>query len=565
MNSFLFDEELIVNYLIAKRVSLAKRQHDKAIVDDYCRSSRIIPDNDENKLIHNVMPSRNSWVKLYKNERNNCKNSVSRNKQRLKITIKRDRGKPQVPAYIMNLNCLIEEIKTRGESAVFEPKPPIIIPKKKNKKDIKEGLRPICVFDLKDNIIYKCVNKYLTQLLDPFFLDCSFAFRARRENNYLPKHHDTIQKILDFQKTHSESTIFVAECDLQKFFDTINHQVIKKAFYHAICEIGINIPSDIFGIIERVFFSYLNVYDFQTSVSALNKDDKYLSRNHCTGGEFKWIKASQLEKIYDDFSTIRLGIPQGGALSGLVANCVLDYVDKKVMEVEDHDFLYLRYCDDMVMMHTNKDVLKERLATYCAAVEEQKLFVHDPKVITGYSKDFYTTKSKLPYKWGGDIKQGEIPWVSFVGYQIGYNGEVRVRKNSIDKEVEKQKRIVGSAIRHISIHQNKRRSDQRIMQSVYNRLCGMSVGRIDLYPSKCKQSNPLCWTNGFKNLNYNKFSAAQMRYLDRRRRNVFRWFCKELKQTSSKIRISYPKSKARRCITYWGLPYSYYGWLKNKK
>ncbi|MBK8362805.1 MAG: hypothetical protein IPL24_03750 [Bacteroidetes bacterium] len=49
-----------------------------------------------------------------------------------------------------------------------------------------------------------------------------------------------------------------------------------------------------------------------------------------------------------------MGIPQGGALSGLIANLVLDFADRKMQSLNDSKLLYVRFCDDMIIIHPSK-------------------------------------------------------------------------------------------------------------------------------------------------------------------------------------------------------------------
>ena len=121
-------------------------------------------------------------------------------------------------------------------------------------------------------------------------------------------------------------------------------------------------------------------------------------------------------------------------------------------------------------------------------IKENKLFIHSPININTkwYSRKFYDVKSKSPYKWG-NASLRQIPWISFVGYQIHYSGEIRVRKASIKKEQTKQYKIVNKTIADIRKYGIKK-SKEEIKDSVNKRLIGMSVGRIFLYDTKNNSS-----------------------------------------------------------------------------
>ncbi|MHC4537067.1 MAG: hypothetical protein ACYS6K_24220 [Planctomycetota bacterium] len=78
---------------------------------------------------------------------------------------------------------------------------------------------------------------------------------------------------------------------------------------------------------------------------------------------------------------------------------------------------------------------------------EKRLPAHTPVPIKEYSKDYYDIKSKLPFRWGNRRGERIIPWISFLGYQVRYDGIIRVRRKSIQKELEKQVRVVTKTIK----------------------------------------------------------------------------------------------------------------------
>src|SRR5581483_6777024 len=71
---------------------------------------------------------------------------------------------------------------------------------------------------------------------------------------------------------------------------------------------------------------------------------------------------------------------------------------------------------------------------YLAALKELKLPYHEPKCVVFYNKEFWEFKSKQPYRWTGKKWFGCVPWVQFVGYQVRYDGLVRIKKKSFQKQ-----------------------------------------------------------------------------------------------------------------------------------
>jgi len=163
------------------------------------------------------------------------------------------------------------------------------------------------------------------------------------------------------------------------------------------------------------------------------------------------------------------------------------------------------------------------------------------------------------------MTNSNVPWLGFVGYQIRFDGIIRVRKKSIAKETTKQTKEMQDVLQALNhnhrtkhkINEHSRKSRKQQVHALETRLISMSVGRSSLY-TYGKVDNGLCWTNGFKVLNTNYVSRTQLRYLDRRRMYNLRVFKKTL---SGLIKESEnPDIILKR--TYYGHPFSYHGFLK---
>lgn len=573
-----FSKESILNKLIAKRVKAAKRIHDKFILENYTLNSK--PKMERKKEdIFQYMPSRKNWVTLGKNNRQKqvlaiknsigktyiSKDSISKNKKRIILTIAKDSKLKQQPDYLVRLNSYINDIINDFTNNTISISAPMVIPKKKDEKG--EQLRPLCIFPLRDNLILQETNSFLIKNFDSLFYDCSYAFRGKRifENKIekIPTHHDTVDKIIQYQEKHKDQDIYVTEYDLKKFFDTIDHSIIRKKFKKLLNNKAIKI-SDFWKIrVEHIFEEYLNCYTFYKNVFSINDDKQKLKKFGYPKGKFEWVE-DELEKKYGKkFINKEIGIPQGGALSGFIANLVLNEADEKLMKLNDPDLLYLRYCDDMIMLHTNKRKLEKAAKIYKRVVKRNKLFIHKPEnKKEDYNRSFYDSKSRELYIWG-DIKEHKVPWISFVGYQIGFNGEVRIRCTSIKKELKKQEKIVHDTIQQISL--NPIKNPNMVIRSVIHRLQGMSVGHVNLYS---KDLNPsLCWVNGFQKINKNKYTKQQMKGLDKNRCKQISKLCYEVYKIKNSQNVDNSVKNLildDPQIIYSGKPFSYYGWLEHK-
>jgi len=355
--------------------------------------------------------------------------------------------------------------------------------------------------------------------------------------------------IINYLKNHNGEQIFVAECDMQKFYDTVNHKVAIKQFNRLCLKKYFKEKCD--KIAKRIFIKYLQCYNFFNNVYSL--DQEYFNKYKIQNGQFKWIEKNELRKYYKkDKYLNQVGVPQGGALSGLIANIVLDYADRKILKLKDKDLLYVRYCDDMIMMHTNKEKCEAALKKYKKSLIDLKLFPHPIKNIE-YGKKFWEEKSKAPYEWNDN----SVPWIGFVGYEINRKGEIRVRKRSLKKEINKQNELIEEIISAIS-NNNLKVTKGTVKESAYNRLNGMAVGRVELW-NYLKYENDMCWVKGFQLLNKNKYSSIQLKLLDKTKNNNLLKLFKFLdKIDDSHIEKRENTKDNDREFIFYGKPFSYF-------
>jgi len=450
------------------------------------------------------------------------------------------------------------------------------------KKKIKKKVlicRPIALYNITDKIICSLTAKYLTQFFEHLFLDCSYAFRAKNKNNNdIPTHHDCIQAILDNRK--KEKDLWVAECDIQKFFDTVQHEYLLKIFD----DLSLRIESEKNIVLDNkakiIFKLFLDSFSFQENILSLNSDPQWFNSRGLPNGNFDWVEKELNDKFGDSYtSNYILGVPQGNAISCFISNLILHNVDEKVLESQS-DVFYLRYCDDMVLMHKNNNTCHQTLDIFMTALHENFLLYHNPKKTLNYkerknSLEFWDNKSKEPFYWGNKhLDENNIPWVSFVGYQVNFYGKIRVRKATLRKETKKQTETSQKVLKALGKlsesdvieEKNSRKSINQLVSTLQQKLISMSVGRINILNHKSPQIQALCWTNGFKKLSTNKITNTQLKYLDRRRRIQLKRIPFELREIKRKLvkkDTSQPKTLDE--ISFKGSAFSYYNFLKHKK
>lgn len=328
-----------------------------------------------------------------------------------------------------------------------------------------------------------------------------------------------------------------------------------------------NIDLD-FKNVSIIFNEFLECYSFNKNVLPLNASETYWETYKIPNGEFEWIAKRFTElKYYKNIEDERIGVPQGGALSGLIANMVLNNADNEVMKT---DAFYVRFCDDMLIIHPEYDVCLKAKENYTNALEGLKLVPHNfnSKLFEKRKKQkknlpestyapFWKGKSKGPYKWAS-ISDDGFPWISFVGYELHHEGHVRVRKKSFAKEINKQKEVIDEIRK--AVKNGMRKSKGSVSESAIHRLIGMSVGRVTIKNYETV-SNDLCWKNGFKELASNKYSIQQIKQLDRNRSRLYYDLVKDMKEPDAEEKL---ESKPRQII-HFNKPFSYYYQVLERK
>jgi group II intron reverse transcriptase/maturase len=152
------------------------------------------------------------------------------------------------------------------------------------------GMRELGLPTVLDRFIQQALLQVLQPRFDPSFSEHSYGFRPKR------RAHDAV---VAAQRYVQEGRRIVVDADLEKFFDRVNHDVLMGRLAKRIGD------ARVLGLIRR----YLE--------AGLMADGVVTERHE--------------------------GTPQGGPLSPLLANVLLDEVDK---ELEKRGHAFVRYADD---------------------------------------------------------------------------------------------------------------------------------------------------------------------------------------------------------------------------
>ena len=404
--------------------------------------------------------------------------------------------------------------------------------------------------NLADRIIIGRLTTYLRDVFDSQMRANSYAFR--KDGSI--KHLTAIRELRDFRLRYLGKKLYVAECDIQKFFDVIHHDVAMDAFE----AFAVANESEIEPWMRRAVHAYLESY---SSFRNLEEDvDVSDEQKNLVGFNSSAKLRKAIKKIYGNISprSLPLGIPQGGALSPLLINLVLHRADEAVLSGGDNELFYARYCDDMVIVHPDAKKCKAAFDRYLMMMESLRLPVHPVTRGLRYGKEFFEGKSKGPYAWT-DCRYGALrssPWVSFLGEQIRFDGEVRVRRESVEKhklKLQKEKGLLQRAIGKSGVFLKRTLT----MDDVFNRFCSrlISIG-VGYSPWECMgNSSDRCWMAAFPGITNSHWTHLQMKQLDRSRDQVI-----------CAIKHGYLSSKDEGGRKFFsGRPFSYMGFLEREE
>lgn len=228
------------------------------------------------------------------------------------------------------------------------------------------GVRKLGIPTVMDRIIEQAIVQVITPMVEPHFSDYSYGFRPGRSAQ------QAIIKLLEYL---NEGYTYIVDIDLEKFFDNVNQDKLMT-------------------LVGKI----IKDPDTESLIS------KYLKAGVMVNGKYEESK---------------LGTPQGGNLSPILSNIMLNELDK---ELEFRGLHFVRYADDCVIAVGSSAAASRVMHTITKWIE-RKLGL---KVNAAKTK--VTKPMNLKYLGFGFVKMGD-KW------------ECRPHKDSLDKFKRKLKAL----------------------------------------------------------------------------------------------------------------------------
>ena len=227
-----------------------------------------------------------------------------------------------------NLSALKRDLKRR-DAFVSKPLRRVFIA-----KDAKgTSFRPLGIPAVRDRVAQEVIRRLLEPIFEPLFHDCSFGFRPKRSC------HKAIEKLLSFHEAGDRITL---DADIAGFFDNIPHKLIVDSVAEEVAD----------GNILSLIW-------------------KFLAAGVMENGVFK---------------PTTIGTPQGGVISPLLANIVLNKLDWRL---EQAGYRFVRYADDFVVVCKTKTQANAALELVAQVMTDLGLSLSPEKTkIASYGKGY---------------------------------------------------------------------------------------------------------------------------------------------------------------------------------
>lgn len=301
---------------------------------------------------------------------------------------------------------------------------------RKNKRQIKIKERPICYAAHFDALIYSFYSTYLSEKYEEFVNDNKLnesvlAYRSLELCNI-----DFAKEVFDYIKTKRECV--AVALDIKGFFDNLNHDKLKENWLKVINNNEVTtyakLPKDQYKLFNSLTkFAFIEKSNLLNILGLKEKDvqSKKITR-FCDIDQFRNIvKTAKPSPLHINSSK---GIPQGSPISAVLSNVYMINYDNSIISLKNqYDFIYRRYCDDIIIVCNIKDLQTLKSVLY---KEIEKL---DLEIQTDKEEVVYFLKYRNNNIRGyTDLSMTKFKNLQYLGFE--FNGQnTYIRSSSLSR------------------------------------------------------------------------------------------------------------------------------------
>lgn len=233
-------------------------------------------------------------------------------------TVRRNRGvagvdKVSIQMFQRNIDANLQRLMRELKTGAYRPLPAKRVYIPKDAKGTK--VRPLGIPAVRDRVAQEVLRRLLNPILEAKFHDHSYGFRPGRSC------HQAVEKVLELGR---QGYRYVLDADISGFFDNLSHKAIMTELADVVAD----------GNILRLV-------------------EKFLRAGVMEGGKFQ---------------RTRVGTPQGGVASPLLANIALNVLD---WHLHERGFRFVRYADDFVILCKSPSQAREALSLVERLLEDR--------------------------------------------------------------------------------------------------------------------------------------------------------------------------------------------------
>ncbi|MCP4543142.1 MAG: RNA-dependent DNA polymerase [Chloroflexi bacterium] len=243
------------------------------------------------------------------------------------------RKKERVAAFELDLEENLWQLHDELRDQVYQPGPYHNFYVQERKR------RLISAAPFRDRVVHHALCNIIQPIFEHRFIYDSYACRKGKGT------HRALDRAQEFARRRK----YVLQCDVQQFFPSIDHQILRSFLARHIAD------DKVLWLIDLILASSVGIQSGEYQMHWFPGDDLLAANRH-------------------------RGLPIGNLTSQHWANVYLDRLDHFVKE-DLHCHCYLRYCDDFLLFHNSKAQLWAWRDAVIAFASTLRLRLHEERAV----------------------------------------------------------------------------------------------------------------------------------------------------------------------------------------